>query len=109
MGKILIIMTLYWITNAEYNEHGMQITLKNGKIVTLSKSHKSCDYFKGLINNSLIRKHPIGLLIYEDNEILEVKRADQDMVEKIIEKNKETLAIYFSGHDGIFSLARNHP
>lgn len=102
-------MLLCWVTNVKSADHGMQITLQTGRIVTLSKSHESYDYFVKLINHGIMRKRPVGLLISKDNKILEVKRADQDIVRKIIVKNKETFSIYFLGHDGIFSLACNHP
>jgi hypothetical protein len=102
-------LNLYFIINLQPLNQGIKVTLQNEKVVTLSKFHGSYDYFTKLINYALERKHPVGLAISKENEILSVARADNDFVESIILKDGETFIIHFQGHDGVFSLDRNHP
>ncbi len=102
-------VNLCLIINVQPSNQGIKITLQNEKVVTLSKSHESYEYFTKLIIHALERKHPVGLAISKDNEILLIERADNDFVEKIISKDEETVIIWFQGHDGFFSLDRNHP
>ena len=110
MEKILIVMVnLCLIINVQPSNQGIKITLQNEKVVTLSKSHESYEYFTKLIIHALERKHPVGLAISKDNKILAIERADNDFVEKIISKDEQTFIIHFQGHDGFFSLDRNHP
>jgi sugar-specific transcriptional regulator TrmB len=110
MEKIFIVMlNLYFIINLQPSNQGIKITLQNEKVVTLSKSHESYEHFTELIIHALKRKHPVGLAISKDNKILSIERADNDFVEKIISKDEETFIIQFQGHDGFFSLDRNHP
>jgi hypothetical protein len=110
MEKIFIVMlNLYFIINVQPSNQGIKITLQNEKVVTLSKSHESYEHFTELIIDALGRKHPVGLAISKDNEILLVRHSDNDFVGKIISKDEETFVIQFQGHDGFFSLDRNHP
>ena len=102
-------LNLYFIINLQPSNQGIKITLQNEKVATLSKSHESYEHFTKLIIHALKRKHPVGLAISKDNEILSIERADNDFVEKIISKDEETFIIQFQGHDGFFSLDRNHP
>jgi hypothetical protein len=109
MGKQLIIMfSLYFISSVQFAGHEIIVTLENKNIVTLSKDHKLYDYYIKLINHALTRKHPIGLLISKDNKIIEVQRADNDVVDNVI-RDKNTVKILFMGHDGIFFLDYDHP
>ena len=102
-------LNLYFIINFQPSNQGIKITLQNEKVVTLSKSHESYEHYNKLIIRSLERKHPVGLAISKDNEILSIRHADNDFVMKIISKDEETFIIWFQGHDGFFSLDRNHP
>jgi hypothetical protein len=102
-------MRLCWVVSIKYTDLGIQITLRNGRIATLTKSHESFDYYVGLIDHSITGNRPIGLLITADNKILEVVRANHDVVVQVVTRRKEVLAIHFLGHDGIFFLAYNHP
>lgn len=102
-------LNLYFIINVQPSNQGIKITLQNEKVVTLSKSHESYEHFTELIIDALGRKHPVGLAISKDNEILLVRHSDNDFVGKIISKDEETFVIQFQGHDGFFSLDRNHP
>ena len=108
MEKIFIVMlNLCFIVNLQPSDQGIRITLQNEKVVTLSKSHESCEHYTKLIIRALERKNPVGLAISKDNEILSMERADNDFVEKIISKDEEIFIIQFQGHDGFFSLDRN--
>ncbi len=102
-------LNLYFIINMQPSNEGIRITLQNEKVVTLSKSQESYEHFTELIINALERKHPVGLAISKDNEILSMRHADNDFVMKIISKDEETFIIWLQGHDGLFSLDRNHP
>ncbi len=102
-------LNLYLIINVQPFSQGIRITLQNEKVLTLSKSHESYEHIRKLIIDALGRKHPVGLAISKDNEILSIRRADNDFVMKIIPKDEETFIIWFQGHDGFFSLDRNHP
>jgi len=110
MEKIFIVMlNLYFIINFQPSNQGIKITLQNEKVVTLSKSHESYEHYTKLILRALERKHPVGLAISKDDKILAIEHADNDFVEKIISKDEETVIIQFQGHNGFFSLDRNHP
>ena len=101
-------LNLCFIVNLQPSDQGIRITLQNEKVVTLSKSHESYEHYTKLILRALERKHPVGLAISKDNGILSIERADNDFVEKIISKDEETFIIQFQGHNGFFSLDRNH-
>jgi hypothetical protein len=101
-------VSLYFISSVQFTEHEVIVTLENNTIVTLSKDHKLYDYYIELINHALTRKYPIGFLVAKDNKIIEVQRADNDIVENII-RDKKTIKIYFMGHNGIFFLECDHP
>ena len=110
MEKIFIVMlNLYFIINFQPSNQGIKITLQNEKVVTLSKSHESYEHFTKVIIHALGTKHPVGLAISENNEILLVRHVDNDFVERIISRDEEIFIIQFQGHDGFFSLNRNHP
>jgi len=100
--------SLYFISNVQFAEHEIIVTLENKNIVTLSKTHKLYEYYIKLIDRALSRKHPIGILLSKDNKIIEVRQSDNDIVENII-RDKKAIKIYFMGHDGIFSLDFDHP
>ena len=105
----VVIPSLCFIINLQPSAREIETTLQNGKVVTLPKSRESYEYFSSLLIRALERRHPVGLRISDDGDILAVERADNDLVEKIVSKDQETLTVQFQGHDGFFSLERNHP
>jgi hypothetical protein len=109
MEKNFIVMpSLYFIVNLRRSDRGLEITIQNGKVVTLSKFRESYEYFTKLLISAIERKYPVGLAISEDSEILEVERANNDFIGGIVLKDEETFIVQFQGHDGFFKLNRNH-
>jgi len=102
-------MRLFWVMGIKRDDRGIQIALQNGRIATLASSHNSFNYFVGLIEHAMTGIRPTGLLITPDNEILDVGRADNDIVANVTSRKMDVLTIYFQGHDGIFYLPHNHP
>jgi hypothetical protein len=110
MDKIFIVTpSLYFINNLQLFNKGIKITLHSRKVVTLLKFHESYENFTKLITLALERKHPIGLVVSKNNEVIAMQRADNDIVKNIFLRDEETFVIQFQGHDGFFYLERNHP
>jgi hypothetical protein len=104
----MMVMSLYFVINLTSSDKGLVTTLQTGKVVTLSKSNESYEYYSKLLIHALERVHPVGLIISEDTIIFAVERADNDFIEKIVAKDEKTFVIQFQGHDGFFYLERNN-
>ena len=95
-------MNLFYLATLQECSQGREITLQSGKVIVLLKSHQEYGYFSQVIIKALKGGYPVGLAISEDNKILAAERADNDFVRDIIPRGKETLEVWFQGHDGIF-------
>jgi hypothetical protein len=108
----MAMMNLFFIMKLQLADQAIEVTLQSQKVVTLAKSPRSYEYFTKLLIGALESKrprHPVGLAISEENEILAVERADNDFVVRIMPENEEIFNVWLRGHDGIFKLDRNHP
>lgn len=105
-------MKLYLIIELRLTDQAMEITLQSQKIVTLAKSRESYEYLTKLLigtSESKRPRHPVGLAISEEDEILAVEPPDNDLVVRTIAEDQETFNVWLQGNDGILKLDRNHP
>ena len=103
------ITNLYFINDIHSSAQNLKIQLQNGKVVTLSRLNKSYEGFVEKIIGASKSKFPIGLTISADNEIIDIRYADNDFVMEIASKNNNTFVIQFQGHDGYFFLHHGDP
>jgi hypothetical protein len=85
------------------------IQFETGAVVHLPSTEKNYVYYSELAQKSLNRKQPVGVAFNNSGAISEMARADNDVTKSLLSKDKETMAVWFQGHNGTFYLRLDHP
>lgn len=85
------------------------ILFENGPRSFLSASLKNYGYYLELARKSLDRRCPVGAALTDSGTITEIARADNDVPTQLLVHDKERMAVWFQGHNGIFYLRLDHP
>lgn len=75
---------------------------------TLHRGRTESGYWERLLRDSLDQARPVGISIRE-GEIQQAARADQDVVNKLVERSETRVDVWFQGHNGIFRIDRSRP
>ena len=84
------------------------IRFENNQGGRLSGNVKNYQYYITLAHRSLERKQPVGVAFQQPDTILEMARADNDLLARTEERPDE-LRVWLQGHNGQFHLRRDHP
>ena len=84
------------------------VVLSDGQRGRLPASHCRYDDYLQLAERSRKRRHPLGVAMGRDNQIVELVRADNDHVSKVVDHDRERARVLFQGHDGVFFLRKDH-
>ena len=109
MGQVMLLaLKLVMVVGVQKTSSGSLIVFDTGQGQLLSNNSEYAYYLK-LAERSLERKQPVGVGLSGD-EIVEMVRADADVVSQLIEDGqKNRLKVFFQGHDGVFTLRYDNP
>ena len=105
----VLLLKLLIVQQIETSETSTTLHFQTGTSGVLSADNKHYGYYLTLAQRSQSRQHPVGVAIDESGDILEISRADSDLVAKLAPGEEGRIDIFFQGHDGKFHLAKNHP
>lgn len=110
MSEVLLLMIkLLVVSGIQAQGSSTVLQFQGGQKAVLDSHLKDYSYYLQLSRRSLERKQPVGVLFDAGNSsISEMARADNDFVAEV-QDTGERLQIFFKGHDGIFSLRKDHP
>jgi hypothetical protein len=98
---MLAALKLVVVLGIQKTDSGSMIAFQGGQ-AGLQANQADYPYFLKLAQRSLERKHPVGVAI-SGNEIVEMVRADSDVVSQLIpDEVGGLLKIWFLGHDGTY-------
>jgi hypothetical protein len=106
----ILMLKLVVVSGIQTGGNSTLLQFQDGQKGALSASLKDYSYYLELARRSLDRKQPVGVSLNRENgSIGEMARADNDFVAEVQDSGGEKLRVFFKGHDGIFSVRRDHP
>jgi hypothetical protein len=101
-------LNLLVVLDIKVTETESIILFTDGQKGKLKSSDEFYRYYMRLAEKSYKRQYPVAVTMVEPDQIIEMARADNDYIEKIIDHDSRQIMVFFQGHDGIFFLQKDH-
>jgi hypothetical protein len=102
-------LRLFVAKRVQESTAGATVQFHTGQHGRLSRTHRDFEYHLTLAQRSVERHQPVGVSIARTGEIVEMAKAENDIVAFLAEQSGNTVTVGFQGHDGIAHLERQHP
>jgi hypothetical protein len=96
------------VREIQEDESGAELRFQQGSHGRLDLGDANYATYLRLARRSQERQHPVGVRFAEGSPITELIRADNDVPLQVRDEDPDRARVHFQGHDGVFSLRREH-
>jgi hypothetical protein len=97
------------VRGIQEDQSGAELRFQQGSQGRLDLGDANYAKYLGLARRSQERQHPLGVRFGEGSTVAELIRADNDVPLRLCDEDPDRARVHFQGHDGVFSLKREHP